>query len=382
MTLALVVLLGTAILHIVMVLLDRTSGSYHGALLSAALCLNQLVTCAQLFTVLEQMQDINWEEPFRSFLQFFHVYELFLDSVKIISCVTRISPEATFLVRTLLVPLSFAIGPLIVHLGAIKTSLAPKTSSLMKTFGFLFLLFYISLCSAFVEPFRCNLHPNGSLTMQTAHDVFCTFSGTHLTLAVISGFVCLLPIGFLVLCSWVLVALPRRVEAGNAAFVRAYSFLILRFRPGQEAFTVVFLLRNVFVVLTPIMNSSSGLFVMGNLLAFTVASVAYFRPWRAELATRVDIMVSSVLLSVLLLGALTVNDMRTHPLMVLCTACGVFIIFALIAVAFYSVFQHIASKFRRKIRFLPLSPKISFGWVGAIVEYGAQTERVEVHYLH
>ena len=143
--------------------------------------------------------------------------------------------------------------------------------------------------------------------------------------------------------------------AGNAAFVRACSFLIVRFRPGYEAFTVVFLLRNVLIVLTAIMNSSIGLFVMSNLLALTVASVAYFRPWRSEIATRVDIVVSCVLLSVLFLGALTVNDTvhdsQKQPLMVLCTVCGSFRIFTLIAVALYSVVQHIASKLRRKFAF-------------------------------
>ena len=71
LTLALVVLLGTAILHIWLALLDRTTGAYHGALLSAALCVNQLITCAQLFAVFEQMQGISWEDPFLSFLQFF-----------------------------------------------------------------------------------------------------------------------------------------------------------------------------------------------------------------------------------------------------------------------------------------------------------------------
>lgn len=255
------------------------------------------------------------------------------------------------MIRTVAAPLSFAIGPLIVHMMTRKTSFALQASGLLKTFGFLFLLFYISLSAAFVEPFRCNVHPNGSLTMQTAHSVFCNFAGTHFTLAVMSGLICLLPISFLVMCSWVLVTLPRRVAAGNAPFVRACSFLILRFRPGCEGFTVLFLLRNVLIVLTPIMNSSTGLFVMGNLLALTVASVAYYRPWRSEVATRVDIVVSSVLLSVLLLGAITVNDSQKQPLMVICTVCGSFVIVALLAVALYSVVQHIASKFRKKFAF-------------------------------
>ena len=159
------------------------------------------------------MQSISWTDPFLSFLQFFRILspEAFLDSVKTIGCITRISSEVTFLIRTVAVPLFFAIGPLVVHLMIIRTSFALHMSSLMKTYGFLFVLFYITLSAAFVEPFRCNVHPNGSLTMQTAHNVFCTFSGTHLTLGVMSGLICLLPVSFLVMCSWVLVTLPRRV---------------------------------------------------------------------------------------------------------------------------------------------------------------------------
>ena len=352
--LALVVLLGTGILHLVLLLADRTSGLHRGALLGAALCMNQLITCAQLFVVMEQIQDITWSEPFLSFLQFFRVLSLetLLDSVKTIGCVARIPSELTFLIRTLMVPLFFAVGPTVAQLVLSQTNLSPKPTSLIKTFGFLFLLFYISLCSSFVEPFRCNVHPNGLLTMQTAHDVFCTFSGTHFNLCWMSCLICLLPISFLAVCTYVLlVLLPRRVHSGNAIFIRACSFLILRFKPGYEAFTVAFLVRNLLFVLMPTMHSSSSLFVMGNLLALTAVSVAYFKPWRSTLATQIDVLVSSVLVSVLLLGSLTVENSKQEPLMVLCTVCGSLIIITLIMGTLYSVIQHISSRFLKKFAF-------------------------------
>ena len=303
---------------------------------------------------MEQIQDITWSEPFLSFLQFFRVLSLeaLLDSAKTIGCVTRISPEMNFLIRTLMVPLFFAVGPVLTHLALSKTELSPRPINLLKTFGFLFLLFYISLCSSFVEPFRCNLHPSGLRTMQTAHEVFCTFSGTHLNLCWMSGLICLLPISFLAICTYVLlVALPRRLQAANVAFVRACSFLILRFKPGYEAFTVAFLVRNVVFVITPMMHSSSGLFVMGSLLALTTVSVAYLKPWRSTLATQIDVLVSSVLMGVLLLGSLTVNDPAPQRLMILCTVCGSFIIVALIMGTLHSIIQHIVSKFRKKFAF-------------------------------
>ena len=58
------VLVGTAALHLLLSLVYQSRGATQGRLLAAALCLNQLVTCAQLFSVMEQVQGINWTDPF------------------------------------------------------------------------------------------------------------------------------------------------------------------------------------------------------------------------------------------------------------------------------------------------------------------------------
>jgi len=291
-----------------------------------------------------------------SFLEFFGILALqtLLEPLKTVGCVARISSEMEFLIRTLVVPLLFAIGPVVAHLVMIKTRLARGSSGLVKTLGFLMQLFFISLCSSFVEPFRCNIHPNGLQTMQTDHGVFCNFSDKHLTLCWISCIACLLPLTFLVLCIWVLlVVLPGRTLAADAAFVRACSFLILRFKPGYETFAIAFLVRNLLFVLTPMMHSVS-LFVMGNLLVVAVASVAYFKPWRSELSTQVDVLMNWVLLVLLLLGALTVNGFdvsETAELMVVCTVCGCCLIFAIVLAAMYSLIMHFASKYRKTYAF-------------------------------
>ncbi|OLP72981.1 hypothetical protein AK812_SmicGene47974, partial [Symbiodinium microadriaticum] len=39
---------------------------------------------------------------------------------------------------------------------------------LFETLGSLFVLFFIALCTAVVEPFQCQIHPNGLSTMQSS----------------------------------------------------------------------------------------------------------------------------------------------------------------------------------------------------------------------
>ena len=84
--------------------------------------------------------------------------------------------------------------------------------------GTLFMVFFISLCSSILAPFRCHIHPNGLWTVQsydeardwvqfelnsnvtlkimTADDscydaeVFCDGTQEHLQMALVGGFAC------------------------------------------------------------------------------------------------------------------------------------------------------------------------------------------------
>ena len=54
-------------------------------------------------------------------------------------------------------------------------------------------------------------------------------------MCLLGGFLGCLPVGFLAFCSWViLVEFPKRLQKADVKFIRASSFLVLRFRPGCE----------------------------------------------------------------------------------------------------------------------------------------------------
>lgn len=183
------------------------------------------------------------KDPFQVLLDIFSFISLdaILNSVDAINCVAKVTPEVEYLIGSLIVPLFFTIGPILAHFNVVyMMRRAGKAKSfglhlLWKTLGLFSLIFFISLCSSFLEPFRCNRHPSGLRTLQSSHGVLCGFTGTHRILCLIGGFLCLLPITYLALSCWIiLVELPKRVRMADIAFIRACSFLVMRFHPGKE----------------------------------------------------------------------------------------------------------------------------------------------------
>lgn len=354
--------------HIFLVVTDQASANQRSSLFTAALSLGHLITCAQLFSIMQQLQ-INWADPFQVLLDIFSFISLdaILSSVDAINCVARVTPEVEYLIGSLIVPLFFTIGPILAHFNVVyMMRRAGKAKSfglhlLWKTLGLFSLIFFISLCSSFLEPFRCNRHPSGLRTLQSSHAVLCGFTGTHFTLCLIGGLVCLLPITYLALSCWIiLVELPKRVRVADIAFIRACSFLVMRFHPGKEVFTVLFLIRNVLIVLAPLIPSSSAsLFLMAMLLATSFGLIAYYKPWRSLLSTQVDMLTHLALLLILQMGALAVVDVQEHVTMIVCTACASFMIIAIVSAAAQSAARHILSKLHKQFHFFLCHHKAS-----------------------
>lgn len=357
----LLVIASTAALHVLLVVGGHGNNGIQSKLVTAALCLSHLITYAQLFAVMSQIQAVNWSDPFLSFLEFFNFMSLeaLLSSLRSINCITSLSAEATFVTRTVLLPLFFALGPIISHMGFAfvgtksSTQRAPKYAWLFGTLGSLCLLFFIMMCFTCLEPFRCNAHPNGLATMQTEHEVFCDFAGQHLHLCIVAGVMLLIPAGFLAFSAWTIKKeLPRRVAKGDIAFVRATSFLTMRFKPGYEAFTVVFLLRNMLLPVASMFSSTSvSLLMMASLLTMSAVLVAYYKPWRALLASQVDMFGNAVLLIVLLLSGLSVQDEVDTSVMIFCTVVASLLVVVISLAAMYSVAQHVKARLQKPFRF-------------------------------
>ena len=49
------------------------------------------------------------------------------------------------------------------------------------------MVFFISLCSSLLAPFRCNEHPNSRWTVQAYHAVYCNGEDEHQAMAVVGG---------------------------------------------------------------------------------------------------------------------------------------------------------------------------------------------------
>ncbi|CAK8992386.1 unnamed protein product [Durusdinium trenchii] len=352
----LLVIFATGVMHILISVGGHGSNRLQSRLVTAALCLSHLVTFAQLLAVMRQIQAVKWMEPFLSILEFFNIFsmESLLSSLWSINCFASLTPAANFLTRALLLPLFFALGPACAHISFIHANHKPtwQISILIGTLGSLCLLFFILICFVCLEPFRCNEHPNGLATMQTAHSVFCNFTDQHLSLCIMALVMLIAPVGFLAVSSWILAKeLPRRVAQGDTNFIRMTSFLTMRFKPGYEAFTVIFLLRNMFIPFTPMFSTAFSLFVLGLLLMASVILVTYYKPWRSILATQVDIAGQAVLLVLLLLSGLSVQDEDLTAVMILCTIVASLLVFVIVLAAGYSFGQYVRSKIHKPYRF-------------------------------
>ena len=62
-------------------------------------------------------------------------------------------------------------------------------------------IWFIIVFSFLLEPFQCQEHPNGILTLKHMYQsVYCNGRAEHLQMYIIGAFACLMPITFLVFC--------------------------------------------------------------------------------------------------------------------------------------------------------------------------------------
>ena len=97
------------------------------------------------------------------------------------------------------------------------------------------------------------------------------------------------------------------------AEIDAYFFLIRRLRPGAEIFSVLFQIRNVFVVLCPLVPSISGKIVSLNvILLLNLIAVVAVKPWRSQINNVLEMVLLSGLLGICEMAALFVQDANSE----------------------------------------------------------------------
>lgn len=363
---------GISVLYVVLVYEGQKSRQ-PGSLLIAALSMGQMVTVVQQLTVIQQFK-IEWGSPFSDILAAMELLAFDLDMVSI-SCVAPMSPVAKFTTRTLLVLLFFAMAGL-VHVGylAYKRAKTLQLGLLGRTVGTLFMVFFISLCSSLLAPFRCNMHPNGRWTVQTYHQVFCNGQDEHLAMVLVGTAACLLPICFVVICIWIILfELPKRLERADVHFIRACSFLFIRFRPGAEVFSVIFLVRNALVVLCPLLPSAAAKVVCMNILLYgSVVVTAFSKPWRVMACNFLDLLLVTGMLVILDMGSLFVQQENTVVTTVICMAFFSIMLVAIFGAILYGIAKHFLLKYRKQFRFFLCHQKVAAGSLARLLKMELQ----------
>ena len=344
------IICGIVFLHVG--LMGEIEASQTGALVVVSSSLIQLVTILQMLSVIGHFA-IDWQEPLTSLLHLLEMLSLDLDMLSI-GCVTDMGPVALFSFRVLLIPLVMLIA-VIVHLGylAVIRSRTFQAVHLLRTCGTIFLMFFIMLFSMLLAPFQCSWHPNGLATLKDYGMVYCNGQGEHLQMFIIGGIACLVPAAFVAVCTWIVTSeIPRRLARSDAMFLRTFSFLIRRFRPGTEIFSILFLMRNALLVLILIVNVTSGqLMLFSSILCLNLFLVAFAKPWRVMVCNFLDGALSVGMLLILNIGCLSANELSSAASSMMVVMFLVVMAIAILVSISVGSARYLQQKYRKQFRF-------------------------------
>lgn len=244
------------------------------------------------------------------------------------------------------------------------------TSFLVRILGTLMMIFYISVCSSLLTPFRCHLHPSKISTIQSYHEVLCNGSGEHLGMALIGGLMFLMPLSFIAFSWWtVAFRLPKKILEADMAFLRSCSFLIFRFRPGAEVFSVLFLTKNMLLSLLPLIPSaSSRVLLMNLLLSCKVALTALSKPWKMKVINLLEVFLGVSLIIIVTLGTLFIEEVDEGPAIVTCMVLLICMFAMIFGSMVYGVVKYLLERSRKRFQFFLCHHKGAAGSVARLMK--------------
>lgn len=184
----------------------------------------------------------------------------------------------------------------------------PWTSTrLLNTLGHFLQVGFSTMSALSLQPLMCQEHPNGQHSLLKHAGVFCS-TGEHV-LMVAGGMAILifLVVGFLGMCAWAAWHIPRW-SLIRPHRIRAFAFLISRFRMDRWWYGVLVLLRGPLLSMCPVLATDFPLaqaaMISGVLIASLLLHMRY-TPWKMPLVNLVDGCLQAMLL---LLVAITPVD--------------------------------------------------------------------------
>ncbi|CAK0909838.1 unnamed protein product [Prorocentrum cordatum] len=323
----------------------------------------QLLAVMQILAVCATLA-VSWPSPFSFVLA---IAKAFAFEVEILRFACIVDPSPVWDYSMKIVLFFFVVAAMfVVHL--VYSALCYKRKDysantvFVGTLGTIVMACFIIISMTIFSPFRCMVHPNGVMTVQSVPEVVCYDSDEHGEMIMVGFLASSIPVGFLVMVAWAVWQLPYRMAKGNAEFLQMFSFLFFRFRPASYWYVFFLLSRNLAVALVPLVPNVTGqLFVMFVIMCSSAMVSAVAMPWRISMASMLDVFVAIVLLFVVYMGALLADLVDRIVVAWLATImCAGIVVFFLLILTYVLIRRHQLRQ-RKTFQFFLCHHKVSAG---------------------
>ncbi|CAE8595498.1 unnamed protein product [Polarella glacialis] len=334
------------------------------AFLIASVAVGQCVAVSQQLSIFGQLK-VNWGSPFSEVLNFFSLLAFNMEWLNV-SCLTSFSPLQMYSARVFLVLLFFIVACCI-HLlyVALRKKFADglEISVLVKVMGNLMMIFFISVAGAILAPFRCHTHPNGIRTVQEFGSVLCNSEGEYQKMLIVAGMALIMPVSFFVTASYVtIVELPKRMQKADVAFLKTWSFLYYRYRPGAAVFSVILLLRNVGLVIVPVIPGGAiKVLLIILILVVSILITSFMLPWRILECNYMEASLLAGVAVLISMGSLFMEDVDVDNVMQVCLALFIAMFLLICGVFVWGFAKYLRAKHRKPFQYFLCHQKSGAG---------------------
>ena len=278
---------------------------------SFSIVLGLLLSTLQTFSVCTSL-NIRWVPPLDAMFRGISIVALNIGVTFNAGCLVGASPAVIFSVRQMLAPGCAVIVLIVVALKKVMRSQDTQYwVESINAVGTIYSMLFVSMVMSALQPWVCYDHPNqNGFSMLDSPGVLCFDSSEHtsmVTLGLIVILVIILP--FVALVFWANLRYPVSVRRGRSdAHIRTFRFLFFRYHAHYYLFSVVTLLRGLFVCLVAVVARGSPevqTLLMGAVLLSYGGFVLRIGPWRGSHTNSIDGTLTLVMVAVLMCAAMT-----------------------------------------------------------------------------
>jgi len=343
---------------------QRETRSGSQLLLTAEIVGSMGLILMQQLSVLGAFSQVEWDEPMGSFLNILQFVTFDLDFLSL-NCIGKLSPIIRFSATIMLFVVCLAVLVLvhIISVGVLHGwRFRERQPWLTACIGAVFMVSYISVLSAVLEPVQCLKNPNGKLTSRAYQSVICWESEEHTAMVLIAIVALAIPFGYLARCCYVVWRFPVAMQEGRTEYFICYSFLFLRFRPEIYWFALMHLFRSLALALLPaIYDVSVQLVGMQLVLSAYLLSLVLFMPYRVRVANYIEVGFTIAMLFVVGSAGLYVNVEPGPMLALVCLMLIAVFLLLLPVIGAYALILHVMQKRSKTFQYFLCHHKAAAG---------------------